>query len=214
VSHAAVFRPLQARFLTIPQAPFCYWLRDRFMDVLNTTPIGSVATFTDGVAVRTRFLRFAWEVPEGSRWMPYVKGGQYGRWTGEDRFSYEWESSGARIRTWVLGRYPADKLTLLIKSHDLDVPWVSWSDVARGSIGCRLVGPGYLIAHTGPAARSTQTPLAALAAILHSRAATALLRAIAPTLHFTYRDVMRLPAPAETSLKTSSLAIAMIHGDR
>lgn len=25
-----VFRPLQARFLTIPQAPLCYWLREQF----------------------------------------------------------------------------------------------------------------------------------------------------------------------------------------
>jgi hypothetical protein len=203
---AVIFCPLQRRFLAIPQVPLCYWLRERFMDLLNTPSIGSVATFTDGVAVRTRFLRFAWEVPEGSRWIPYAKGGQYGRWAGDDRFSYEWEASGVRIKTWVVGRYPADKLTLLIKSHDIDVPWVSWSDVARGSIGCRLVGPGYLIAHTGPAARSAQLPLTTLAAILHSRVATALLRAIAPTLHFTYRDVMRLPVPAETSLRLPKYA--------
>jgi N-6 DNA Methylase len=203
---AVVSCPLQGRFLDIPQVPLCYWLRERFMDLLNTTPIGSVATFTDGVAVRTRFLRFAWEVPDGSRWMPYAKGGEYGRWTGDDRFSYDWEFNGTRIKTWVLSRHPADKLTLLIKSHDTDVPWVSWSDVARGSIGCRLVGPGYLIAHTGPAARSTQIPLAALAAVLQSRAATALLRAITPTLHFTYRDVMRLPLPAEMSPRLSEYA--------
>jgi hypothetical protein len=33
VSHRAVFRPLEARFLTIPQAPLCCWLRERFFEL-------------------------------------------------------------------------------------------------------------------------------------------------------------------------------------
>ena len=32
--HPAVFRPLQARFLTIPQVSVCYWLRHRFFELL------------------------------------------------------------------------------------------------------------------------------------------------------------------------------------
>lgn len=27
-SHPAVFTPLQMRFLRVPQAPLCYWLRE------------------------------------------------------------------------------------------------------------------------------------------------------------------------------------------
>ena len=175
-AQSIVFRPKQSRFLTIPQSPLSYWLRERFLELLTETQMQSVATFTDGVAVRTRFLRFSWEAGSTRRWMPYAKGGDYQRWAGGDRFSYDWEFDGSRIKSWVISRYPADKLTLLVKTHDTKAAWVSWSDVAHGSVGARLVGPGYLIAHTGPAARSDTIPLSALAAILQSRAIATLLR--------------------------------------
>ncbi|WP_447972357.1 hypothetical protein [Nitrospira sp. Kam-Ns4a] len=39
MTHPAVFRPLQARFLTIPQAPLGDWLSERFFDLLaDRTP--------------------------------------------------------------------------------------------------------------------------------------------------------------------------------
>jgi len=205
-ARGVVFRPKQSRFLTIPQSPLSYWLRERFLELLSGAQIASMAIFTDGVAVRTRFLRLAWEVPNTKRWIPYAKGGEYERWAGGDRFAYDWEWDGSRIKTWVVSRYPADKLTLLVKNHDIGANWVSWSDVARGSIGARLVGPGYLIAHTGPAATSEKISLPSLAAILQSRAAATLLRGIAPTLHFTYRDVMRLPVPGTIQRDLDRLA--------
>ena len=29
-----IFHPIQKRFLSIPQTPICYWLRERFFDLL------------------------------------------------------------------------------------------------------------------------------------------------------------------------------------
>lgn len=33
---SVLFRPLQTRFLDIPQAPLCYWLRERFLNCWQT----------------------------------------------------------------------------------------------------------------------------------------------------------------------------------
>ncbi len=41
--HPAVYRSVQSRFLTIPQTPLSYWLRDRFFDLLAGPVLGDVA---------------------------------------------------------------------------------------------------------------------------------------------------------------------------
>lgn len=63
--HPAVFRPLHARFLTIPQAPLCYWLRKRFFELLAGRTLGHVAEVCQGLATANdaRFVRLVWEVP-------------------------------------------------------------------------------------------------------------------------------------------------------
>jgi len=41
VNHPIVSRPLQARFLAIPQSPLCYWLRERFFELLARRTLGT-----------------------------------------------------------------------------------------------------------------------------------------------------------------------------
>ncbi|MBI4491821.1 MAG: hypothetical protein HY690_03400 [Chloroflexi bacterium] len=92
MTHPAVFRPLQARFLTLPQTPLCYWLRERFFELLAGQTLGEVADVCQGLATAddARFVRFVWEAPpdewarpeRARRWMPFEKGGGYGKWFG------------------------------------------------------------------------------------------------------------------------------------
>ena len=83
MSHPAVLRPLQTKFLTIAQTPVCYWLRDRFFDLLAGKTLGDVADVCQGLATADdpRFVRFVWEVPppewigglHDRRWVPFEK---------------------------------------------------------------------------------------------------------------------------------------------
>ena len=80
--HRLVSRRLQARFLTIPQAPLCYWLRERFFELLAGRTLGEVAHVPSGISTgeNQRFLRYEWECPaRESRWSPYSKGGGHAR---------------------------------------------------------------------------------------------------------------------------------------
>lgn len=59
-----VFRPKQSRFRTIPQSPLCYWLRERFFDLLAGSALGDVADACQGLATANdpRFARFVWQL--------------------------------------------------------------------------------------------------------------------------------------------------------
>lgn len=63
-SQSVVFRPLQSRFLDIPQAPLCYWLRERFFEVLAGKTLQDVAHLAEPSTTgnNERFMRGIWEV--------------------------------------------------------------------------------------------------------------------------------------------------------
>lgn len=141
MTHPAVFRPLQARFLSIPQAPLCYWLRERFFELLAGRTLGEVAEVPEGLGTRddARFVRFVWEVPPGEwgrpvrerRWVPFEKGGGYGKWFGHHFWAVDWAHEGARIKA-----FPAS--VVRNEQHYFKEGW-TYSHVARGSLGFRML---------------------------------------------------------------------------
>lgn len=148
--HPTVFRPLQARFLTIPQSPLCYWLRERFFELLAGRTLGDVADVCQGLATAddARFVRFVWEVaPEewgqpvrGRRWVPFEKGGGYGKWFGHHWWAVDWEHSGARIKATPGPRVQNEQ-------HYFKEGW-TFSITARGCLGLRMLNSGVFSAQS------------------------------------------------------------------
>ena len=79
-----VFRPPQARFLTIPRTPLCYWLRERFFELLAEFPLGQIAMLAEPTTTgnNERFVRASWEIPNNLRWRWVSRGGGYKKWAG------------------------------------------------------------------------------------------------------------------------------------
>jgi len=110
MSHSIVSTPWQADFLVLPQAPLCYWLRPRFFELLSGRRLGDVADAVTGLQTSDDdgFVRFVWEVrPEEwvwplreRRWVPFEKGGGYGKWFGQHWWAVDWENDGARIKVF------------------------------------------------------------------------------------------------------------------
>lgn len=79
--HPATSQALHRRFLSIPQASLCYWLRDRFFDLVAGPTLGDVANVCQRLATGDddRFVRFVWDVPpeewarpvRARRWVPF-----------------------------------------------------------------------------------------------------------------------------------------------
>lgn len=181
------WRPVQRAFLDIPQAPFCYWLRPRFLSLFAGKTLSRVGEVRQGLATAEdgRFLRFSWEVPSReSRWFPFYKGGGYRKWDGLVNLTVDWEDDGARLRAFPRA---------VIRNPDVYFKdgW-TYSLMARGRMGLRYQAPAGVIGHKGPGIYVKDS---AAVACLNSRTVTHMLRAVSPNMAFEVETVSRAPLP-------------------
>ncbi len=181
MSHPVISTPRQADFLAIPETPIVYWLRPRFFELLQNAPrLGDVAEVRQGLATADdeRFVRYVWEVrPEEwarslreRRWVPFEKGGGYGKWFGHHWWVVDWEDNGARIKA-----FPAS--VVRNEQHYFKAGW-TYSYVARLSLGARLLCQDSIFsAHAGEGiVPYVGSRPAAIGAIANCRLGSALTR--------------------------------------
>ncbi len=196
MTHPAVFRPLQSRFLTIPQAPLCYWLRERFFEALERPSVGSFLSVHEGLAVRGdhRFVRAQWEDPlRSSRWSPLAKGGGYAKWAGFEHWVVDIELEGARLK--------ADGRSSGFNQRFVDAQVWTFSYMARGSLGLRALQRG-LFANLSPGIEPRYTGVGAL---LNTRIHSYLVRAISSKIQMNKGYVERLPADRALAMSLTGL---------
>ncbi len=184
---ALTWRPAQGAFLEIPQAPFCFWLRPRFLRLFAGRTVTDVGNVRQGLATADdgRFLRFTWEVPVGAqRWVTFFKGGGYRKWDGLVNLVVDWEHEGARLTAFprAVIRNPDDYLR---------EGW-TYSLMSRGRMGLRLQDPPGVIGHKGPGIY-LENP--SVVPALNSRTFNHMLRAVSPNLSFEVDTVSRGPVP-------------------
>ena len=205
------FRPQQVRFLSLPQTPICYWLRDRFFELLAACTLGDRADVCQGLATARdpRFVRFHWEVRPSEwarplterRWVPFEKGGGYGKWYGHHYWAVEWEHGGARIKSTPGPRVQNEQ-------HYFREGW-TYSYMARGSFGLRRLDEGSIFAHISSAVLP-RTDQPGLAAQMNSRISSFLVRALAARIQLTESYIWRLPAPEKIPPSLVALEAACI----
>lgn len=208
--HPVVYRPLQARFLTIPQTPLCYWLRARFFGLLAGRTLGDVADVCQGLATAddARFVRFTWEVPPDEwagparrrRWVPFEKGGGYGKWFGHQFWVVDWEREGARIKATPGPRVQNEQ-------HYFKEGW-TYSSLARGSVGARHLAASLWGAVLADAIIPTsKLPLGCVA---NGRVASASVRWLRSSMVLSGSYVSRIPLPARLPGSLPALESACI----
>lgn len=195
--HPEVFRPIQARFLAIPQAPLCYWLRERFFELLAGPTLGDAADVCQGLATSddARFVRFVWEVSTRElavsvqlrRWVPFEKGGGYGKWFGHHFWTVDWEQEGARIKA-----FPAS--VVRNEQHYFQEGW-NYTGIVRGCLGLRLLESGAVFSCRAVSGVFRRGKGDSLMAVLNCRLASSATRAIAQNLQMFEGAVARVPLP-------------------
>jgi len=193
-ARGVVFQPKQARFLTIPQSPLCYWLRERFFELLAGPTLGDVADVVQGLATANdpRFVRFVWEVPPPEwarevrerRWVPFEKGGGYGKWFGHHFWAVDWEHDGARIKA-----FPA---SVVRNEHYYFKPGWTYSYMARGSLGLRVLDGNTIFSHLASAIFFRNLSGGG-AAFGNSRFSSAIIRSISAKIQLNESYVSRIP---------------------
>jgi hypothetical protein len=210
-----VFRPKQSRFLTIPQSPLSYWLRERFFDLLAGPTLATLASCQNGVTTynNNRFLRKHWEIlrPSKTGYLPFLKGGGFARWAGLDTDLLRWGERGERVKAYIDQTYPylQGNYGWALKENTFFKFGWAWTLMARGALGVRRLNGTSVFDSACPAAFADH-PLPSLGVVLNCRASSYMLRSICSDLKFRESYVARAPISAALPATLSALEAASV----
>ena len=212
----------QGDFDAIPGSPWVYWITPGLRRVFEELPkLEEVAKPVVGLrsSDNTRFLRMWWEVglsrigfncrsldeAQQSKkiWFPYMKGGSFKRWYGNQEYVVKWSLGGKEIAEAIMEAYPY-----------LDRPWmggyeyyfrrgVTWTDLTSGRFSARLSPGGFIFDVKGSSAFPEDILL--VLGLLNSKITQYLLNLLNPTVSFQVGDLARLPIPRKSSERLREL---------
>jgi hypothetical protein len=231
-----VFRVRPRDFAVIPGAPWVYWAGPAVRRIFETfPPVKAVAPPRQGLATgdNARFVRYWWEVgrdrigfgcrdaaqarASGKRWFPYMKGGGFRRWWGNQIYCVDWADGGREIKQYVCDRYPylKGKWQWVVKNEGYYFRrGVTYSYLTSGRFSARLSPGGFIFDVAGSSLFPVDEHL--LLGVLNSSVAAHLLKLINPTVNFQVGDLARLPVPPRSSPALRSLveeALALARAD-
>ena len=181
-------KPFQARFLSLPGNPVCYWLTDHFLNLLSGQILKGVVESREGITTteNNRFMRYSWEAQVTDGWPQVPKGGAYSKWEGLEYWVLDWRDGGARLRN--IGKATLRNLEFWNK------PGWTYTQVARGAMGLRRLPERTALEHKGPAIFGVgNQPVSA--AMFNCRLVSYMLRLINQGSEFRSESIERVPAP-------------------
>lgn len=218
---AGVFEYRQQDFDAIPGSPWVYWITNGLRNLFLALPrLGAIALPRQGLATtdNARFLRFWWEIgkthvvrdsadPVDSirshfRWFPYMKGGGFKRWSGNEEYCVDWYHDGMQIKEAICEAYPylKGKWGWVAKNTDHYFRrGVTWTDLTHGKFSARLSPGGFVFDVSGSSAFPRDERLRLLLGVMNSQFAQYALKLINPTMHVQVGDLARLPIPDVSS---------------
>lgn len=207
----------QGDFAAIPGSPYVYWISDRMRHIFIANP--SLSDTSDrAVGQNTgdnpRFLRYWWEVgldrmARGQvnretakalplRWFPYMKGGKFRRWYGNQSHVINWLNEGEEVKEYASFRNKGGHWSRYIVSLDcLFRRGITYSYLTAGRFSARLLPEGFVFDVSGSA--FFPNDLEATLGYMNSSVAFFCLRLINPTVNFQAGDVSKLPLPRKAS---------------
>lgn len=206
------FRASASDFEKIPGSPIAYWASEKVQCLFSSLPsINDGFEAREGLTTGSNdlFLRRWWEVAENNvhwnadrndtalhgkkRWFPYIKGGDFRRWSGNFEYVVNWLSDGAELKVF------CDPDTGRIRSHNYNGEYafrsgLTWSGISSGSFAVRHVPNGMMFDAKGPmgfvdSSRDHGPELV----FLNSAVCTHLIKMLAATLDFKIGHVLNLP---------------------
>ena len=216
---------VQKDFDRIPGSPLGFWVTDKVAKAFRETLLDTIAKIVIGIKsgdndvfikqwteISSKDIGFGCKDLEAinsssSKWFPYVKGGEFRKWYGNQELVINWEDNGqnmlnhinksgvrdARIRQSNFGLYGHEFLT--------------WSRISSDKFGIRYVPEGVLFDCNSPSVFEIKESLSYILGLLASKVTKSMLEIIAPTLSFQIQDVKAIPF-----IKTENINIdAIVH---
>lgn len=195
-------------FEKIPGAPIAYWVSDKTRRIFKlSTDIDGIANVMKGLDTcnNERFLRFWYEIAKDKfyffskeiscKWHPYLKGGPFRKWGGNNEYVVNWKNYGEEIKNY---RNPDGS----IKSRPQNIDYyykegITFSALTSTSpLSCRFMkhsifgggGNGVFIK------KGNQKVLTkSLLGLLNSKSANYIMQILNPTLNYLVGDIKKIP---------------------
>lgn len=208
-----VYRVAQHRFDAVPRSPWVYWLPERVRQIFETERVTEDTHHTcRGIQTsdNTRFIRYWWEMGLGrvSRhkdnsfadtvWFPYMKGGTYREWYGNQDHILNWGNNGEQL-------YAFRPRSVIRNARLMLSEGVTFSTITSGRIGYRYMPEGFFWDQAGSALIPKAGSAVVHLAILNSTLSAYLTKLVAPTINYTIGDVGRVPFCTPNAEATSEL---------
>jgi len=205
-----VYRIPQCTFDAIPGSPWVYWIPEGLRRLFEELPsLGEVAHPVVGLQTgeNSRFLRYWWEVgrvrigfgcrdrdearASGKKWFPYMKGGAYRKWYGNQEYVVNWENDGSEIQNLYK---PGGRLASRPQNTDYYFrEGVTWSDLSSKGFGVRYLPAGFVFDVKGSSGFPPVDLIFTVLALMNSPWMTFALGLLNPTVSFQVGDISRVP---------------------
>ncbi len=218
-SSSRLYEYRQGDFTAISGNPWLYWMRPGIRRLFSTLPsLDSTAKPKHGLSTchNFRYLRQWWEIglspinracltiqqaaATDSRWFPYMKGGSFQRWFGNQTYVVNWLKDGEEIKADILQRFPYlnGNWGMVVTNPEYYFRrGVTWTDLTAGKFSARLSPGGFIFDVKGSSAFPDDIPL--VLGLLNSSFANYALNLINPTVSYQVGDLARLPVPNHSS---------------
>ncbi|MBN1067554.1 BREX-1 system adenine-specific DNA-methyltransferase PglX [Clostridium botulinum] len=200
-------------FEMIPGMPIAYWVNSKVVNSFNLEPAADHATFKHGMSTsdNNRFLRLWFEVSNSNtnfvatskestldkKWYPYLKGGSYRKWYGNNEYLVNWKNDGFEIKEISNIKYPYLKGNLdfvLGGQKYFFTPGYTWSSLTNGRFGQRKFGSGFIFDAKGQCFFTEDSLIGDyLFAIYNSKVFDIYSEILAPTMDFNSGVISKLP---------------------
>lgn len=189
-SNQEIFFTPQRKFSELPNATIAYWLPKELLEILvEKVQLKDYCYLVEPTTTgnNDRFFRTIWEIRPNSRWIISSKGGGHSRWYGLINYCIDWDHSGARIKA-----FPHSYLR---NEEFLFKKFITFTQVARGSMGARYMPPNSIFGKAGPGIiPKSQENYDGTILFLNSRLCSYLLRTLITGLSFNVGNLAVLPA--------------------
>lgn len=195
----------------IPGSPIAYWVSDNFISSFEKGfRFKTIGDTRQGMATSdvNRFTRAWYEVSFNNigwkytdidstsnrlhKWFPYIKGGSYRKWYGNNEYLVNWYNNGQEVKSYAAKLYKSYTRTIKNISMYLK-PCVSWGMVTSSDFSVRYYQEGFIFDIAGCCCFSSDEVRWYLLAFMNSVVANFATKVLNPTLNMNVGDIANLP---------------------
>ena len=223
------FRASAADFKKIPGSPIAYWVSDIITNSFEKNqPLGKFLDIKAGMSTTDNqlFLRQWYEVNKSDfqsysstrpqaqksqkRWFPYIKGGSFRRWYGNNDYVVNWKNDGDDIKQYIAERPEKQVCGRLVNMEFFFRECLAWTRISSGSFSSRYYHEGSIFSDASNGGFGKHENIESSLLLVNSKIVTSILAVISPTLNFYAGDIAKLPAKIEFMDKAVFLSLYKI----